>query len=101
MARVRMVTRTINVTVAKAMCLNVVTAEVSINSFELTGASFDNDTALKMCKKMYETEELKVVAIQELTEREEIYGMLETEFLKVAKKLDSDRHFVEDEEVEE
>ena len=88
MARVRMVTRTINVTVIEAMCLDTNTAEVTIKELELTGETFTQDKALKALKKEYETDTFKVVAIQKMEVHEEMYGLKEIDFLKVAQKLD-------------
>lgn len=88
MARVRMVTRTINVTVVEAMCVDTTSAEVSVKSLELTGETFTEDKALKELKKQYETDTLKVVAIQSMNVHEEMYGLKEIDFLKVATKLD-------------
>ena len=88
MSRVRMVTRTINVTVIEAMCVDTSTTEVSIKELELTGETFTKEKALKALKKEYETETLKVVAIQKMKVREEMYGLKEIDFLKVAQRLD-------------
>lgn len=88
MARVRMVTRTINVTSIEAMCVDTLTAEVTIKELELTGETFTKEKALKTLKKEYETETLKVVAIQNMEVREEMYGLKEIDFLKVAQRLD-------------
>lgn len=65
MARVRMVTRTINVTEVEAMCVNTTTAEVTVKSLELTGEAYTEEKALKALKKEYETSTLKVVTIQD------------------------------------
>lgn len=98
MARVRMVTRTINVTVAEVMAVNTTSCEVSIKELELTGETFTEEKALKELKKLYETDELKLVAIQKLDVREEMYGLKEVDFLKVATKLDpSTRKMIETE----
>lgn len=88
MARTRMVTRTINVTVVEAMCLDTQTAEVTVKSLELTGETFTDEKALKALKKEYETDTFKVVAIQKMEVHEEMYGLKEIDFLKVAQKLD-------------
>ena len=88
MARIRMITRTINVTVIEAMCVNTLTAEVTIKKLELTGETFTEDKALKELKKEYETDTFKVVAIQKMEVHEEMYGLKEIDFLKVAQKLD-------------
>lgn len=87
MARERMVTRTVVVTTVGTMCLNVVTAEVEINNYELSGSYSDFNTALKSLKKQYETDTFKVVAVQHMTEKEVLYGMKEIDFIKLAKVL--------------
>lgn len=87
MARVRMVTRTVVVTVAEVMCVDVTTAQVQINELELSGSFSDNETLLKAIKKLYENDSFKCVAIQEVTEKEVLYGMEEIEFIKLAKVL--------------
>lgn len=86
MARERMITSTINVTVIEAMCVDTLTAEVSIKELELTGETFTEEKALKALKKEYETNTYKVVAIQKMEVHEEMYGLKEINFLKVAQK---------------
>lgn len=88
MARTRMITRTINVTSIEAMCVDTSTAEVTIKELELTGETFTQEKALKVLKKEYETDTLKVVSIQKMEVHEEMYGLKEIDFLKVAQKLD-------------
>ena len=99
MARTRMVTRTINVTVIEAMCVDTTTAEVTIKELELTGETYTQEKALKVLKNEYETDTLKVVAIQKMEVHEEMYGLKEIDFLKVAQKLDpTTRKLLENEE---
>ena len=87
MARERMVTRTVVVTVAEVMCLDVTTAEVKIESYEISGSFTDQNSILKTVKKAYETDTYKCVAIQSTTEKEVLYGMREIDFIKLAKVL--------------
>lgn len=99
MARTRMVTRTINVTVVEAMCVDTQSAEVTVKSLELTGETFTDEKALKALKKEYETDTFKVVAIQKMEVHEEMYGLKEIDFLKVAQKFDpATRKLLENEE---
>ena len=70
------------------LCVNTNTCEVSIKSLELTGETFTEEKALKELKKQYETDAEKVVAIQKMEVHEEMYGLKEIDFLKVAQKLD-------------
>lgn len=86
MARKRMVTRTVIQTTAEVMCLNVTTAEVTVNTY-IVGGSHDSDSALKALKPLYETDELKLVAVQDYHEEELLLGMDEDEFIRLAKVL--------------
>ena len=88
MARIRMVTRTITVNVLEVMCVDTTISEVTTKQFELTGETLTNEKALKLLKNEYETDTFKLVAIQKTEVREEMYGLKETDFIKVAKKLD-------------
>lgn len=88
MARVRMVTRSINVNVLEVMCVDTTNSEVTTKHFELTGETLTNEKTLKLLKKEYETDTFKLVAIQKTEVREEMYGIKETDFIKIAKKLD-------------
>lgn len=89
MARIRMVTRTIEVIEVNALCVDITTSQTETRTLELTGAgSLSDEALLKALKKTYETDALKVVAITSRTKREELYGLTELDFLKYAKKLD-------------
>lgn len=88
MARERMVTRTVVLTKCEALCIDVTTAETSINLYHLTGNYSTTDSALKALKKDYETDTFKVVAIQDIAENEILYGMSELDFIEHAKVLD-------------
>ena len=90
MARERQVTRTINVTTATAICMDISTMENEERNLVITGDVPTADKVLKDLRKLYETETFKVVAIKELKTEEELYGMSEVEFLKYAQKLDSE-----------
>ena len=87
MARVRMVTRTVEVTVAQVMCVDVSTAEVSVRNYEVSGKFADDSEVLKALKKAYETDSYKVVAVQNTEVKEILYGMPEIEFIRMAKVL--------------
>lgn len=87
MARERMVTRTVTETVAEIMCLNVTTCEVSIRTFTYAGEFATNEELLKTAKKISETEDFKLVHINSASTKETLYGMSETDFIKLAKVL--------------
>lgn len=81
MARERMITRTITCTVVTVMQVNTETAEVTNKTYKLSSV-FNNDAKLlRAVKKLYETEEEKIVAIVNKMEMSDLYGMPENEFL--------------------
>lgn len=83
-----MVTRTIISTSVTALCVNPQTAETFEQEFTLTGKIADKDNTLKRVSKLYNTEDCTIVAIRELKEVNELYGMDEADFIKEAKILD-------------
>lgn len=86
MKRQRMITRTVTQTTAKVMCLNVTTAEVTINEYTIGGTYTDSDL-LKKCKKLFETDEFKVVHIESSKVDEILLGMSEEDFIRYATVL--------------
>lgn len=94
MARERMVTRTMKVAECKTMLVDVINSKIETKVLEITG-DVDKDTALKLLKKEYETDNTKVVDIVDINTREEIYGMREVDFLKYATRLDDSRKVIE------
>lgn len=85
-----MVTRTIISTSITALCVNPQTAETFEREFILTGKIGDKDKLLKRVSKQYNTDDCTLVAIRELKEVNELYGMDEADFIKGAKILDPD-----------
>lgn len=81
-----MVTRTVTQTTVKVMCLNVTTAEVTINEYTIGGTYTDSDL-LKKCKKLFETDEFKVVHIESSKVEEILMGMTEEDFIRYATVL--------------
>ena len=86
MARVRMVTRTVYATVCECLCMNTDTAEVIKKEFILTG-DVDAKDRLKLLKKTYEKDSLVIAKIIAVRTEETLYGMPETDFIKLAKVL--------------
>ena len=86
MARERMITRTVTQTTAKVMCLNITTAEVTINEYTIGGTYTESDL-LKKCKTLFETEELNLVHIESSTVTEILLGMTEEDFIRYATVL--------------
>lgn len=84
MARERMVTRTVELTVCEVMCMNIVTAEVSVRRFEVGGGITNQKDLLKYIQKHNETTTFKCVAITSTEAKEVLYGMPESRFIELA-----------------
>jgi hypothetical protein len=96
-----MVTRTIISTSITALCVNPQTAETFEQEFILTGKIADKDKVLKRASKLYNTDECTIVAIRNLKEVNELYGMDEADFIAGAKILDpATRKKIETEQVD-
>lgn len=87
MARERMVTRTVELTIAEVMTLDTTTAKVETIAYEIGGGLTDEKGILKAVKKLHETDTFKCVAVQNVTIKEVLYGMSEIEFIKHANIL--------------
>ena len=85
--RTRLVTRTINEVTANTVIYDVVVGEIKNVNYTLTG-KMDKELALKVLKKSHETDTIKVVTVNSVDVTEQLYGMTEEEFIKVAKKID-------------
>lgn len=83
-----MVTRTIISTRVRALCVNPQSAETFEDEFLLTGKIADKDEVLKRVSKLYNTENCTIVAIRDIKEVKELYGMDEADFIAGAKILD-------------
>ena len=86
MARLRMVTRTIEVNTYSVMTCNIETAEARVMEFKCGIIPVSVDP-LKYLKKLYETDALKLVSIVSHETESILYGMPEDEFIAAAKVL--------------
>ena len=87
MARAPQVTRTIQTTLAKIMCLDVEKGEPFTKEVTLPRTYKDDKAILKQAEKEIGTETIKVVHVVDSTVQETLYGMSEQEFIKVASIL--------------
>lgn len=87
MARERMVTRTVILNVAEVMTVNTTTADVRTLTVEIGGGLSTDKEILKAVKKYHETDELKIVKLLGVSTKETLYGMPESEFIRLAKVL--------------
>lgn len=96
MARVRVVTRTIENVVAECKVMVTVGDNDVIEIMNLDlGGQIDAKNALKVAQKIYNSEDFNVVKVLSTHKEQQIYGMLETDFIKLARKMDDERHFID------
>lgn len=88
MARQRMVTRTVTGTKAEVQIVTISASEITTISVTVGGEYADNDKLIKAIKKQTETDDIKVLQVVSSEKIDKCYGMLESEFLKLAKELD-------------
>ena len=101
MARKRMVTRTVTGTEVEVKVVVISKDEITNIKVTVGGEYTDNDKLLKAVKKEAETDDLKVLSIISTTKIDKCYGMLESEFIKLAKELDPEtRKALESEDTE-
>lgn len=86
MRRERMITRTVLQTTAEVMCIDVGTAEVTIQSYSI-GGEYTQEQLLKKLKKIYETNTFKLITIEHMTGKELLLGMTESQFMEYATVL--------------
>ena len=89
MARARMVTRTVVGTQAEVQVVSISASEITNINVTVGGEYEDADKLMKAIKKQTETDDLKVLKIVTSEKIEKCYGMLESEFIKLAKELDA------------
>ena len=83
MAREKMVTRTLTITTVEVMTVDITTATTGTDRFDIVG-EHTFDTALKAVKELHETETIKIVTITDLVLNDYLYGMPESDFIKMA-----------------
>lgn len=82
-----MITRTVTTTDATLLCVNVRTQETCKQVVALPRTYSSDRAVLRTAKKLYETDELKVVQVLSCEVNTRLYGMTEAEFLQTAKIL--------------
>ena len=86
MARKRMVTRTVEQTIARVMTLDVTTADVQVCTYDI-GGQYNDEELLNKLQKLFQTDTLKLVHIESQTCNEVLLGMDEEDFIRLAKVL--------------
>ena len=88
MARERVVSRTIKVANATALCLDTETAEPCNITVPISAMIKDDKAMLKAVKKAIETDTLKVAKIVNVEIEEALYKMPEAQFVALATKVE-------------
>ena len=86
MARVRMVTRTVEITTYNVKCYDCVTNTISDQNLEL-GVLPNNVDPLKALKKQYESDFFKIIVINGSETVTKLNGMPESKFIELAEIL--------------
>ena len=87
MVREKTITRTIVETTARIMCLDVKSAEVSINDYKIGGEWYNENSLLEKLQSIYNTDTFKLVHIESVTKKEVLLGMSVEDFIRYAKVL--------------
>lgn len=87
MARIPMVTRTIQTTTANVLCLNIKEGEPFNKEVVLPRTYKDEKSMMKVVEKAINTEDVKAVHIVHTEVNETLYGMSEQEFIATAHVL--------------
>lgn len=87
MARIPMVSRTIQTTKVKVLCLNIVEGQPFEKELTLPRVYKDDAHILKTVKKLVDNDETKAVHIVSSEVEETLYGMTEQKFIELADVL--------------
>ena len=87
MARIPMVTRTIQTTTANVLCLNIKEGEPFNKEVVLPRTYKDEKSMMKVVEKAINTEDVKAVHIVHTEVNETLYGMTEQECIATAHVL--------------
>ena len=87
MARQSMVTRTIPTTIANVLCLNIADETTSKKEVTLSRTYKSEQALLKAVKKLYETDDVKIVHVVDHSTKNVRYGQTEQKFIENAEIL--------------
>ena len=79
----KLISRTISERTYDVMCLNIKTAEVSVNTYSMGSTTYNTKKrTLEALRAIYETDEHKLVDIVKTSTREALFVMTEESFIK-------------------
>lgn len=88
MARIAMVTRTIKSTACTTLCVNLLTGETFEEVITVPRVYEDDKALMKVIGKVYDVEgEKKALLVRSKEVKETLYGIEESEFIKIAREL--------------
>ena len=87
MARIPMVTRTIQTTTANVLCLNIKEGEPFNKEVVLPRTYKDEKSMMKVVEQLINTDDVKAVHIVHTEVNETLYGMTEQEFIAAARVM--------------
>ena len=90
MARIPQVTRTIQTTTVKVLCMNTVTEQAETKEITVPRTYDSNDKILKIVKKILDSDTLVAVHVVGVTVHAKRYGMTEARFIELADELSDD-----------
>ena len=95
MARVRVVTRSIEDCIVDVTAMATIDGKKTLVEKTLhLGGQVAREKSLGVAQKMYNTDEFKVVEVNHFRRQMTIYGMLETDFIKLARPMNDERKFI-------
>lgn len=86
MAKERMITRTVEETTCKTLCINLTTNETEIRTF-ITGKVSNSAEALSVIQRKFDNATRKALYVLEMDVSTKLYGMPEDMFIKYATLL--------------
>lgn len=92
MARERVVTRNVQATEYTLDTYAPATRTIEVQTYTVTGDILKDEQVIRKAEKDLG---VKVLAITDRKTTECIYGMTEVDFLKYARRMDADRHFIQ------
>ena len=87
MARIPMVTRTIESTEVNVLCVDVVAGEPFNKDVTVAGTYKDEKSLMKVVEKIVNTDEIKAVHIVHTETKKTLYGMTVDKFIELAEVL--------------
>lgn len=87
MARVPMITRTVNTTEATVLCVNIVEGEPFNKTVTVSGVYDDDKKLMKEVSKLIDNDTEKAVHIVKVETKETLYGMTVAQFIANAEIL--------------